>query len=210
MTAVTLNLDAVTTLSYDQFWHLALANRDARLELTAQGQLVVMPPTGWESGKQNMKLGSRLNIWAEADGTGIAFDSSTGFILPNGAIRSPDAAWVRKDRLEALNPDPEKFLPLAPDFVIELRSATDALKGIQDKMKEYQKNGVRLGWLLNPKDCEVSIYRPDRDVEVLCWQHLCVNEATLKDLENSPPSLSGEDVLPGFVLDLKEVFGVSA
>ncbi|NCJ08076.1 Uma2 family endonuclease [Synechococcales cyanobacterium C] len=208
MTAVTLNLDAVTKLSHDQFWHLALANRDARLELTAQGQLVVMPPTGWESGKQNFDISGQLWNWNRQAGLGVAFDSSTGFILPNGAIRSPDAAWVRKDRLEALNPDPEKFLPLAPDFVIELRSATDALKTIQDKMKEYQENGVWLGWLLNPKDREVGIYRLGQDVEVLRWQSLTVNEATLKGLEDSPLILSGEDVLPEFVLDLKEVFDV--
>jgi Uma2 family endonuclease len=130
MTAVILSLDAITTLSQEPFWELSLTNRDVRLELTAQGKLIVMPPTGWESGKRNMKLGSRLNVWSETDGTGVALDSSTGFILPNGAVRSPDAAWVRQDRLDALNPDPEKFLPLAPYFVIELRSASDSAKDI--------------------------------------------------------------------------------
>jgi Uma2 family endonuclease len=189
MTAVTLNLDAITTLTPEQFWELSLTNRDVRLELTAQGKLMVMPPTGWESGKRNMKFGSRLNIWSEVNGTGIAFDSSTGFRLPNGAVRSPDAAWVKQDRLDALNPNPEGFLPLAPDFVIELRSASDSARDIRDKMKEYRDNGVRLGWFLNPKVQEVEIYRLGQDVEVL----------------KSPVSLSGEDVLPGFVLDLKEV-----
>lgn len=190
MTAVILNLDAITTLSHEQFWELSLTNRDARLELTAQGKLIVMPPTGWESGKRNMKIGSRLNVWSETDGTGVAFDSSTGFILPNGAVRSPDAAWVKQDRLDALNPDPEKFLPLAPDFVIELRSASDSAKDIRNKMKEYRENGVRLGWFLNAKEKEVEIYRLGQDVEVL----------------QLPVSLSGEDVLPGFVLELKEIF----
>ena len=189
MTAVTLNLDAVTTLTHEQFWELSLSNRDVRLELTAQGRLIVMPPTGWETGKRNMKLGGRLSVWSETDGTGVAFDSSTGFILPNGAIRSPDASWVKQDRLDALNPNPESFLPLAPDFVIELRSASDSAKDLRDKMKEYMDNGVRLGWSLNPKDKEVEIYRTGKEVEVL----------------SSPVSLSGEDVLPGLVLDLKGI-----
>ena len=191
MTAVILNLDTITTLSHEQFWELSLTNRDVRLELTAQGKLIVMPPTGWESGKRNMKIGSRLNVWSEMDGTGVAFDSSTGFILPNGAVRSPDAAWVKQDRLDALKPDPEKFLPLAPDFVIELRSASDSAKDIRNKMQEYTENGVRLGWFLNAKDKEVEIYRLGQEVEVL----------------QSPVSLSGEDVLPGFVLELKKIFG---
>lgn len=189
MTAVILNLDAITTLTHEQFWELSLSNRDVRLELTAQGKLIVMPPTGWESGKRNMKLGSRLSFWSEADGTGVAFDSSTGFRLPNGAVRSPDVAWVRQDRLDALDPDPDKFLPLAPDFVIELRSASDSAKDLRDKMKEYMDNGVRLGWFLNAKAKEVEVYRQGQEVEVL----------------KSPMSLSGEDVLPGFVMELKEI-----
>jgi Uma2 family endonuclease len=189
MTAVTLNLNSIAHLTHDQFWELSQSHRDVRLELTSQGKVIVMPPTGWESGKRNMKLGSRLNVWAEANGTGVAFDSSTGFTLPNGAVRSPDAAWVKQERLDALNADPEKFLPLAPDFVIELRSASDTAKDLREKMNEYQANGVRLGWFLNAKDKEVEIYRLGQDVEVL----------------RSPTSLSGEDVLPGFVLKLKEV-----
>jgi Uma2 family endonuclease len=189
MTAVTLNLDAITTLTHEQFRELCRSNRDVQLELTAQGELIVMPPTGWESGKRNMKLGSRLNVWSEADGTGVAFDSSTGFRLPNGAVRSPDAAWVRQDRLDALNADPDIFLPLAPDFVIELRSASDSAKSLRDKMSEYQENGVRLGWFLNTKDREVEIYRIGQEIEVL----------------QSPFSLSGEEVLPNFVLELKGI-----
>jgi Uma2 family endonuclease len=189
MTAVTLNLDAITTLTHEQFRELCRSNRDVQLELTAQGELIVMPPTGWESGKRNMKLGSRLNVWSEADGTGVAFDSSTGFRLPNGAVRSPDAAWVRQDRLDALNADPDSFLPLAPDFVIELRSASDSAKSLRDKMSEYQENGVRLGWFLNTKDREVEIYRIGQEIEVL----------------QSPFSLSGEEVLPNFVLELKGI-----
>jgi Uma2 family endonuclease len=191
MTGLTLNLDSIAHLTHDQFRELCRENRDIRLELTAKGELIVMPPTGWESGNRNIKLAARLQNWTETDGTGIAFDSSTGFILPSGAIRSPDAAWVASERLTALNPDPEGFLPLAPDFVIELRSASDRLKPLQDKMQEYIDNGVRLGWLLNPKDRTVEIYRMAQGIEVL----------------QSPTEVSGEDVLPGFVLSLEEIFG---
>jgi Uma2 family endonuclease len=187
MTAITLNLDAIATLTHEQFRRLCLTNRDIRLELTAQGELILMPPTGWESGKRNASLTARLSVWSEADGTGVAFDSSTGFKLPNGAVRSPNAAWVRQDRLDALNPDPESFLPLAPDFAIELRSASDSAQALRAKMKEYQENGVRLGWFLNVKGKEAEIYRLGQNVEVL----------------KSPISLSGEDVLPRFVLELK-------
>jgi Uma2 family endonuclease len=122
MTALTLNLESITHLTHEQFRELCRENRDIRLELTAQGKLIVMPPTGWESGKRNANLTTDLNIWNRKANTGVVFDSSTGFILPNGATRSPDAAWVKQDRLDALNPNPESFLPLAPDFVIELRS----------------------------------------------------------------------------------------
>jgi Uma2 family endonuclease len=186
MTALTLNLDTVIHLTHEQFRELCQENRDIKLELTAKGELIVMPPTGWESGKRNSSLNGQLWNWNERTRLGVSFDSSTGFILPNGAIRSPDAAWVASERLIALNPNPESFLPLAPDFVIELRSATDRLKPLQDKMSEYQANGVRLGWLLNPKEKAVEIYRLGQAVEVL----------------KSPNSLSGENVLPGFVLEL--------
>jgi Uma2 family endonuclease len=186
MTALTLNLDTVIHLTHEQFRKLCQENRDIKLELTAKGELIVMPPTGWESGRRNSSLNAQLWNWNERTQLGVSFDSSTGFILLNGAIRSPDAAWVASERLIALNPNPEGFLPLAPDFVIELRSATDRLKPLQDKMGEYQANGVRLGWLLNPKEKAVEIYRLGQAVEVL----------------KLPTSLSGENVLPGFVLEL--------
>ncbi len=198
MTALTLNLDSITHLTHEQFRELCRENRDIRLELTAKGELIVMPPTGWESGNRNIKLATRLQIWTEAN-NGFAFDSSTGFILPNGATRSPDAAWVAAERIAALNPNPDGFLPLAPDFVIELRSSSDRLKPLQDKMIEYRDNGARLGFLLNPQEQSVEIYRPGKEVEVLHWQS--------PSNEDSPTELSGEDVLPGFVLSLKEIFG---
>ena len=189
MTAVSLNLDTITLLTAEAFWQLALANRDVRLELTSQGQLIVMPPTGWESGKRNSTVNLELGLWNREARLGIVFDSSTGFKLPNGAVRSPDAAWIRQDRLDQLHLDPEKFLPLAPDFVIELRSASDSAGDLRNKMREYMDNGVRLGWLLNPKDKTVEIYRAGQDVKVL----------------QSPSSLSGEDVLTGFVLELADI-----
>ncbi|HCF29178.1 MAG TPA: Uma2 family endonuclease [Cyanobacteria bacterium UBA11049] len=189
MTALILNLHPAIELTDEQFFQLCQNNRDLRLERTAEGELIIMPPTGWKSGNRNGRLTQRLFNWTDADGTGLAFDSSTGFKLPNGANRSPDASWVGKERLEALNPDPTRFLPMAPDFVVELRSATDNLKTVQQKMQEYLENGVRLGWLIDPQNQQVEIYRQGRDVEVL----------------QSPSSLSGEDVLPGFVLDLTQI-----
>lgn len=189
MAALTLTLAPIIHLTDEQFYQICQANRDLRFERTAKGELVIMPPTGWDTGKRNADLTTDLNLWNRQTQLGIVFDSSTGFMLPNGANRSPDAAWVRKERLEALNPDPTGFLLLAPDFVVELRSASDNLKPLQEKMQEYMDNGVCLGWLINPKDQQVEIYRPDQEVEIL----------------QSPPSLSGQDVLPGFVLELSQI-----
>ncbi len=194
MTAITLNLNPIIHFTDEQFYQLCQANRDVRFERTAKGELIVMPPTGGETGKRNFKLSQQLANWADADGTGVGFDSSTGFKLPNGADRSPDAAWVRLERWEALTPEQRrKFPPLAPDFVVELRSASDDLKPLQDKMKEYRDNGVRLGWLIDPQNQRVEIYRLGHEVEVL----------------QSPAMLLGEDVLPGFVLELKGFFDLS-
>jgi Uma2 family endonuclease len=173
-------------LSDEQFYRLCQVNRDLRLERTAEGKLFIMPPTGWETGNRNSKLNQRLGNWADKDGRGLVFDSSTGFILPNGATRSPDAAWVKRERLAALRPDPNRFLPLCPDFAVELRSASDDLNTLRAKMQEYLENGMQLGWLLNPYEQQVEIYRAGQLVEVL----------------NSPTELSGETVLPGFVLQL--------
>jgi Uma2 family endonuclease len=196
MTALILNLSPTIELTDEQFFQLCQNNRDLRLERTADGELIIMPPTGWESGNRNSRLTQRLGNWADADGTGLSFDSSTGFKLPNGANRSPDASWVSRERLEALNPDPAKFLPLAPDFAVELRSASDSLRTVQQKMQEYIDNGVRLGWLIYPQNQQVEIYRPGQEVEILRRR---------SPSETSPTSLSGENVLPGFVLNLAQI-----
>ncbi len=181
-------------LNDEQFYRLCQVNRDLRLERTAEGKLIIMPPTGWETGNRNSRLNQRLGNWADKDERGLVFDSSTGFILPNGAIRSPDAAWVKRDRLEALCPDPNRFLPLCPDFAIELRSANDEINTVRAKMQEYLDNGMQLGWLLDPYEQQVEVYRNGRCSE---------GEAkpTVEVLK-SPKELLGESVLPGFVLRL--------
>ncbi|MEL7224399.1 MAG: Uma2 family endonuclease [Cyanobacteria bacterium J06576_12] len=173
-----------------EFYRLCEANRDLRLELTAEGNLIIMPPTGWDTGLRNSSLNRVVGNWAEKNDTGITFDSSTGFKLPNGATRSPDVAWVLKSRIEAINPDPNKFLPLCPDFAIELRFASDSLSDTQDKMQEYLDNGLQLGWLIDPKRRKVEIYKPNSSVETVDFS----------------THLSGEDILPGFVLNVTQVF----
>jgi Uma2 family endonuclease len=184
---LTLNLSSVGTLTSEAFYQLCRQHPDLKLERSALGELVIMAPTGGETGQRNSTLAIRLGIWAEGDGTGLTFDSSTAFHLPNGADRSPDAAWIRLDRWNALSPeDRQKFPPLAPDFVVEIRSASDSLAPLQTKLQEYIDNGVRLAWLLDPKHKFVEIYRPNQSVERLI----------------APSQLTGEDVLPGFVLNL--------
>ncbi|MEM9215534.1 MAG: Uma2 family endonuclease [Cyanobacteria bacterium P01_F01_bin.150] len=179
-------------VSQEQFIALAQANQDLRLERTATGELIVNPPTGGVSGKRNFSITGQLNSWVEAhESLGEGFDSSTGFELPNGADRSPDASWVRCDRWEALTlEEQEGFIPLCPDFVIELRSKiskTDSLTKLQEKMQEYMDNGAQLGWLIDPQNKRVEIYRMGQAVELL----------------EQPSTLSGENVLPGFTLMLK-------
>lgn len=188
---VVLHTHPVLDLDEEQFFRFCRQNKDLRIERTAEGDLEVMPPAGWETAHRNMKLAVQLGAWAEQDSTGIATDSSGGFRLPNGAVRAPDAAWIRRERLTGLTPEQkQRFLPLCPDFVIELRSPTDSLTLIQAKMREYIENGSRLGWLLDPEACEVHIYRPDRDVER-------VDKAS---------ELSGDPELPGFMVDLRKIW----
>lgn len=190
MTAVTINLEPLVPLTDDAFYTLCRANPEVKFERTSVGELIVMPPTGGETGNRNIKLSARLENWAEQDGTGLAFDSSTMFQLPNGAYRSPDAAWILLERWEVLaSEERQAFPPICPDFVVELRSSSDSLKAAQNKMQEYMDNGARLGWLINPKNHQVEIYRQGQEKEIL----------------QAPTHLSGEQVLPAFVLELKGI-----
>jgi Uma2 family endonuclease len=191
MNPLTLDLRPVIRLTHEQFEQIALANPDLRIELSADGELSIMPPTGGNTGRRNADLTTDLNLWNRQTRLGVVFDSSTIFRLPNGAERSPDAAWIILERWNALTQnEQDSFPPLCPDFIIELRSKTDSLKPLQAKMQEYQDNGCRLGLLINYQDRQVEIYRPQREKEVL----------------RSPQTLSGEEVLPGFVLDLQMIW----
>lgn len=186
MTGLILNLDNVG-LTDEQFYQLCQVNRDWQLERTAKGELVIMPPVGGVSGSREADLITDLNIWNRQTKLGKVFSSSTIFRLSNGGDRSPDAAWVKLERWEALTlEEQEKFPPICPDFVIELRSKTDAIKLLQDKMEEYLNSGLRLGWLINPQQQQVEIYRPNQTIEII----------------SLPATLLGEEVLPGFLLDL--------
>jgi Uma2 family endonuclease len=176
-------------INHQEFEQLCQDNPDLRLELTATGELVTMAPAGYESSKQNFKLAARLFIWNESTQLGEGFDSSGGFKLPSGAIRSPDVAWIENSKLTDIAAD-VAFPQVVPDFVIELRSKSDSLTTLQEKMVEYRTNGVRLGWLIDPQQKQVEIYRWGQEVEVL----------------ESPTIVSGEDVLPGFILDLNTIW----
>jgi len=193
----TLSLQLPKTIglyvTQEQFAALAIANQDLQLERTAQGELIVNPPTGWETGKRNWSISGELYLWwRNAGEPGEAFDSSTAFILPNGATRSPDASWVSQARWDALTPEQTgTFANICPDFVVELRSGSDNLKPLQEKMQEYMDNGAKLGWLIDPQNRQVEIYRLGLEVEVLA----------------NSTELSGEEVLPGFVLNLRRVWG---
>ncbi len=189
---VVLRLSPVIEMSERQFAELCYLNRDLRIERTKEGDLIIMPPAFSETGRQNFKLTQLFGNWVDADGTGVGFDSSTGFTLPNRAVRSPDLAWVRRPRWEALTQEQreEAFSPLCPDFVLELRSRSDPLRYVQAKMQEYMENGAQLGWLLDPLEKKVYIYRLGATVEVL----------------DNPSTLSGGPELPGFVLPLREVW----
>jgi Uma2 family endonuclease len=191
MAALTLKLDSVLKLTDQQFYQLCQDNPNLKLERAATGELVIMSPTGGETGKQNSDLILELGLWNRQTKLGVVFDSSTGFKLPNGADRSPDAAWIPQARWDALTTQQRKrFLPLCPDFLIELLSPTDTWEAGQVKMQEYQDNGNRLGWLLDPASRQVAIYRLGHATEIL----------------EDPANLSGEEVLPGFVLDLNLIW----
>lgn len=190
-TRLTLHLRPGLKLTDEQFETLCEQNRDLRIERNVDGDLLLMPPTGGQTGDRNSELNMQLRFWAKKDGTGRVFDSSTGFILPNGANRSPDAAWVARPRLAGIPAELRgKFLPLCPDFVAELRSPTDSLNELTDKMKEYIANGTRLGWLIDPAEQRLYVFRPDLEVQTF----------------DAPERISGNPELSGFELELTEIW----
>jgi len=177
----------------DQFFEFCQANKELRIERTAQGDCEIMAPTGGETGWRNSGLTAQLYNWAEREGSGVVFDSSSGFILPNGAIRSPDVSWVKKSRLATLTPEQkQRFLPLCPDFVIELRSPSDNLIALQDKMQEYIENGASLGWLIDTETRQVLVFQPQKKLFSL----------------EKPEVLSANEVLMGFELDMQKIWNV--
>jgi Uma2 family endonuclease len=197
MDTLTLQIPPAVALTDEQFYQLCVANDEWRLEMTAEGELLIMPPTGGESGIRNSSLTAQLYNWNQQTQLGVVFDSSTVFRLPNGAKRSPDVSWVLKQRWEALPREQRRrFPPLCPDFVIELRSESDTLESLRSKMQDYLTNGICLGWLIDPQTPLVEVYRPNQETE-----QLILTPASL-------PNLSGELVLPGFVLELASVLNV--
>lgn len=191
MEPLVLRARPALTPTDDEFFEFCRQNNDLRIEQTAQGEWIIMPPTGGETGSRNSEVSRQLGNWARRDDVGVPFDSSTGFVLPNGAKRSPDASWVLRSRLTALTPEQKKkFLPLCPDFVVELRSPSHSLADTQDKMAEYQDNGARLGWLVDAAERRVHIYRPGAAPGVL----------------DAPASVAADPEMAGFVLDLARVW----
>lgn len=191
---VPLELDfgsSLKPMTDDEFFDFCQRHKDLRIEMNKDGEIIIMPPTFSETGARNFELAGNFWLWAKQDGTGKSFDSSAGFILPNGAKRSPDLSWIRLERWSALPSEQrKKFAPLCPDFVVELRSESDTLSRLQDKMTEYIENGAQLGWLIDPIERRVYVYRPN------------VNAETLDD----PQEVSGEPLLKGFVLKMKEIW----
>ncbi len=189
--ALVLRLQPAIDLTREQFFHFCQLNSEVRIELTADAEIAIMPPTGGETGARNMRVGAQVARWADEDGSGVVFDSSTGFELPNGAVRSPDVAWVANARLARLSAEEKRrFLPLCPDFVIELCSPTDSVAEVQQKMEEYRANGARLGWLLDPDRRRAAVYCADGRVEWL----------------ERPISIADDPVLPGFILSLAAIW----
>jgi Uma2 family endonuclease len=191
MDALTINFALVIQITDEQFFQLCQINELIRFERNADGTLLLMPLVGSLTSNRNANLTAKLGVWNRNESLGIAFGSSVGFILPNGAVRSPDASWLRRDKWDYLTQEQkENFPPVCPDFIVELRSDTDCLTRLQNKMQEYRDNGARLGWLIDLETRQVEIYRSGRDVEVL----------------QSPASLSGEDVMNGFIWKLEKIW----
>jgi len=189
-----IDLSSLTTIlqvSDQQFYDFCRTNPDLRIERNANGEIIVMPPAFADTGNRNGRIFGQLFVWSEADATGEAFDSSSGFTLPNGATRSPDAAWILSDRWNALQPEQQaSFAPIAPDFVVELRSSRDILVSLKEKMEEYIANGVRLGLLIDRKNCQVHIYRPNRSPEIL----------------DNPETVNCEPEMPMFALKMAKIW----
>ncbi|WP_299408480.1 Uma2 family endonuclease [Acaryochloris sp. IP29b_bin.148] len=190
-TPMVVALPTVASMTQEDFYTFCLANRDLRIERTATGEVEIMPPAFSDTGNRNFNLAVQLGLWAEKDGTGLGFDSSAGFTLPNGATRSPDAAWIRTERWNSLTTEEQaSFAPICPDFVIELRSASDTLSRLQTKMQEYIENGVSLGWLIDRTHRTVHIYRPHQAPQIL----------------ESPDQVSGDPELSGFSLPMAKIW----
>ena len=180
-------------LMNDQFFDFCQVNKELRIELTAQGDCEIMAPTGGSTSWRNSRLITQLSVWADLEGSGVVFDSSGGFVLPNGAIRSPDVSWVKRTRLLTLTEiQKQRFLPLCPDFVIELRSPSDSMKNLQDKMQEYSENGASLGWLIDPEAQQVLVFQPKTAILLL----------------DKPQFLLTDNLLTGFSLDMQKLWDV--
>ena len=190
-TTLTVNLPSIAPMTHEQFYEFCQANQDLRIEHTATGEVIIMPPAFSDTGNRNLKISQQLVNWADQDGTGESFDSSTGFTLPNGATRSPDASWIKLDRWNALTDEQKaSFAPICPDFVIELRSSSDTLRNLQAKMQEYIDNGALLGFLIDRKHHTVHLYRPNQIPELL----------------DAPTSVSADPELSGFILNMAKIW----
>ncbi|MFN6561606.1 MAG: Uma2 family endonuclease [Nostoc sp. ChiSLP01] len=190
-TPLTVDFPSLVQMTNEQFYEFCQANRELRIERTASGEVVIMPPAFSDTGNRNFNIATQLGYWTEEDGTGIGFDSSSGFTLPNSATRSPDASWIKLERWNALTEVQKAFFaPICPDFVIELRSFSDRLKELQEKMHEYIDNGASLGWLIARQNRKVYIYRPDGQLEIL----------------DNPETVSGSPELPGFMLKMNKIW----
>jgi Uma2 family endonuclease len=188
---MTVNFPLIAQMTTEQFYEFCLANRDLRIERTATGEVIVMPPAFSDTGNRNIKIAQQVANWAEKDGTGETFDSSAGFTLPNGAIRSPDASWIRSERWNALTDEQKaSFAPICPDFVIELGSASDRLTTLQEKMQEYIDNGALLGLLIDRKERTVHLYRPQQIPQIL----------------ENPAEIQCDPELPGFILKMSSIW----
>ena len=181
----------LTSMTVEEFAQFCLANQDLRIERTAQGKVIIMPPAFSDTGNRNVKISQQLANWSDQNGTGESFDSSAGFTLPNGATRSPDACWISLSRWNILTDEQKaSFAPICPDFVIELRSSSDRLNDLQEKMQEYLMNGILLGWLIDRQNRQVYVYRPNQEVETL----------------DNPEMVKGDPELPSFELKMAKIW----